>query len=259
MKYCMVQMGKVYLNDNVWATYDVIIDTHTSSGGGYADPGGSFEQWVRTAKTFVIDYMEALPCLHESGAAVEAGVTVLTAKPFEDYKNFAIGQIIQDPANLLFPDDDAIKTTFEGRTRCALEFFDKFNDIATSCPPLNSDGAPPYPNPGGPDRACDPGNTNEHLPDVWKAEPYVAPYLMDDEMPDQAIWRYETYGPVACTMICPFIQSICDYKGIVCDEVSLEQENNLIAIMSVDSGRRLTPRRSESDDWDSRDEDLDET
>jgi hypothetical protein len=260
MQYCMVQMGKAFLNDNVWATYDVIIDTHTSSGGGYPNPGGSFEQWARTAKTFVVDYMEALPCLHQSGAAVEAGVTVLTAKPFEDYKNFAIGQIIQDPANLLFPNDEAIKATFANRTRCALEFFDKFNDIETSCPPLNSDGAPPYPNPGGPDSACDAGNTNEHLPDVWREEPYLAPYLMDDEMPDQAIWRYETYGPVACTMICPFIQSFCDYKGIVCDEARLEVENELIASSStVDGGRRLTPRRGTSNEWDNRDQGWDES
>ena len=34
MQFCMVQMGKMFLNDNVWATYDVIIDTHTSAGGG---------------------------------------------------------------------------------------------------------------------------------------------------------------------------------------------------------------------------------
>mmetsp|Transcript_17725 Transcript_17725/g.33618 ORF Transcript_17725/g.33618 Transcript_17725/m.33618 type:complete len:212 (-) Transcript_17725:528-1163(-) len=148
MKTCMVEMGKLFLNDNVWATYDVIIDTHTSVGGGYPNPGGSFEQWVRTAKTFVIDYMEELPCLYESGGAVEAGVTTLTAKPFEDYNNFAIGQLIQDPANLVFPNEEAIKATFEGRTRCALEFFDKFT--IETCPPLNSEGAAPFPTLVGP-------------------------------------------------------------------------------------------------------------
>ena len=146
----MVQMGKMFLNDAVWATYDVIIDTHTSAGGGYKNPGGSFEQWVRTAKTFVVDYMEKLPCLHSSGATTEAAMTMLTAKPFEDYKNFAIGTLIQDPASLIFPDDEAIKTVFADRTRCALEFFEGLNDPLEACPALNTDGAPPYPNRANP-------------------------------------------------------------------------------------------------------------
>lgn len=146
----MVEIGKMFLNDAVWATYDVIIDTHTSAGGGYQNPGGSFEQWVRTAKTFVVDYMETLPCLHSSGAATEAAMTMLTAKPFEDYKNFAIGALIQDPASLILPNDEAIKATFADRTRCALEFFEGFSNLTESCPALNGDGAPPYPRPGNP-------------------------------------------------------------------------------------------------------------
>jgi hypothetical protein len=93
-QYCMKEMGKVFLNDDVWATYDVIIDTHSSRGGNYDSPGGSFEQWVRTAKTFVMDYYEALPCATQSGDAVEGAYSVFTAKPFEDYKNFAIGALI---------------------------------------------------------------------------------------------------------------------------------------------------------------------
>mmetsp|Transcript_17725 Transcript_17725/g.33626 ORF Transcript_17725/g.33626 Transcript_17725/m.33626 type:complete len:83 (-) Transcript_17725:280-528(-) len=82
---------------------------------------------------------------------------------------------------------------------------------------------------------------------------------MEDEMPDRAIWRYDEYGPVVCTMIWPFIKSFCDYKGIVCDEARLAQEADIIASMSVTDRRRLAPRRSEdSHNWAALDE-LDET
>ena len=64
--------------------------------------------------------MENLPCLHSSGVATEATITTLTAKPFEDNKNFAIGALIQDPALLIRPNDEAIKEVFANRTRCAL-------------------------------------------------------------------------------------------------------------------------------------------
>jgi hypothetical protein len=41
-----------------------------------------------------MDYYEALPCATQSGDAVEGAYSVFTAKPFEDYKNFAIGALI---------------------------------------------------------------------------------------------------------------------------------------------------------------------
>lgn len=84
----MKELGAKYLNDDVWAEYDVIIETSSSRGGGYQSPGGSFEQWVRTSKTFVMDYYEALPCAHTQGDTVEGAYATLTALPFEDYKNF---------------------------------------------------------------------------------------------------------------------------------------------------------------------------
>lgn len=34
----MKEMGKKLLNDDVWATYDVIIGTHSSTGGDYPLP-----------------------------------------------------------------------------------------------------------------------------------------------------------------------------------------------------------------------------
>ena len=95
----------------------------------YGFQGGSFEQWVRTAKTFVMDYYEPLPCATQQGDTVEGAFTVLTAKPFEDYKNFAIGTLIQEASEIIFPDDEAIKTAFEGRTRCPFSFYEGYNDM----------------------------------------------------------------------------------------------------------------------------------
>ena len=59
----MKEVGHAFLNDPIWSQYDVIIDTHTSSVGEKPNPGSTFEQWVCTAKTFLIDYMEEMPCL----------------------------------------------------------------------------------------------------------------------------------------------------------------------------------------------------
>lgn len=53
LQLCMKELGFKYLNDDVWSEYDVIIETSSSRGGGYQSPGSSFEQWVRTSKTFV--------------------------------------------------------------------------------------------------------------------------------------------------------------------------------------------------------------
>lgn len=176
--------------------------------------------------------------MHESGAATEAAITTLTAKPFEDHKNFAIGALIQDPSVFVFPNEEVIKSTFEGRTRCALEFFEGFADFQEACPAMNSNGAPPYPDASGTDAGCNPDSNNLHMPEVWREEAYVAPYAMEDPMPDRAMWRYDEYGPVACMTICPFVQSFCDAKGIVCDEERLEEE---VALMrSFEGRRRLT-------------------
>lgn len=237
-QFCMKEMGKRFLNDDVWATYDVIIDSRSNAGGGYDLPGGSFEQWVRTAKTFVMDYYEALPCATQQGDTVEGAYTVLTAKPFEDYKNFAIGALIQDPADIIFPNDDAIKTAFTDRTRCPFSFYEGYNDLQESCPPLNEDGAPPGPSLGGMDGACVPGNSRQHIPEDWANEPYVAPYLMDEKVPDRALWRWDEYGPVACTAVCPFVASFCELKGITCDERRLAEEQELL--MPGSNRRKLT-------------------
>jgi hypothetical protein len=236
-QFCMQQMGKVFLNDDVWATYDVIIDTHSSRAGNYDSPGGSFEQWVRTAKTFVMDYYERLPCASQSGDAIEGAYTVLTAKPFEDYKNFAIGTLIQDTDGIIFPVEEAIKNAFEGRTRCPFSFYEQYNNLAETCPMLSTAGAPPNTQLLGIDAACTEGDPRNHLPAEWANEPYVAPYLLADRVPDRAIWRWDEYGPIACGAVCPFVPSFCELKGIVCDERRLAEEAQHVP---VSNRRKLT-------------------
>jgi hypothetical protein len=179
--------------------------------------------------------METLPCLHSSRAATEAAMIMLTAKPFEDYKTFAIGALLQNPASLISPNNEAIKSTFANRTRCALEFFEGFDNLTETCPPLNSDGAPPYPNPSTSDDGCNPTADNVHMNDLWRVEPYEAPYLMDDPMPDRPLFRGEEYKEFPCTTICPFVQSVCVHKGIVCDDSVVEQE---VEVMKSGAGRR---------------------
>lgn len=177
-----------------------------------------------------MDYYEPLPCATSQGDTVEGAFTVLTAKPFEDYKNFAIGSLIQDTSAIIFPHDDAIKTAFEGRTRCPFSFYEGYNDMLETCPPLNTNGAPPSASLRGIDGACTPGDARNHLPLEWANEPYVAPYLMDDPVPDHAIWRWEEYAPVACTAVCPFVPAFCELKGITCDSRRLQEEKEMSAI-----------------------------
>jgi Asp-tRNA(Asn)/Glu-tRNA(Gln) amidotransferase A subunit family amidase len=81
LKKCMVEIGKKFLNDPIWSKYDVIIDTPYDRGGGYDSPASGFEMWVRTSKTFVMDYYEALPCATPQGDTVEGAYATLTALP----------------------------------------------------------------------------------------------------------------------------------------------------------------------------------
>jgi len=233
----MKEVGRAFLNDPIWSNYDVIIDTHTSSVGEKPNPGGTFEQWVRTAKTFLIDYMEEMPCLHKAGGTVEAGVATLTALPFNDAYNFAIGSIIQDPDNFVFPKDDIIKEALGGRTRCAYAFYDDFNDPIESCPPINVLGGPPSPFRTTISSRCALTSSSRHLPDGWADGPFVPAYLLPERAPDEGLYRWDEYGPIACTAICPFLQSFCDLKGIVCDDRRLEEEARLLK--ERESNRRL--------------------
>jgi hypothetical protein len=186
--------------------------------------GELFEQWVRTAKTFVVDYYEPLPCATQQGDTVEGAFTVLTAKPFEDYKSIAIGMLIQNVSQIVYPNDDAIKKAFEGRTRCPFSFYEGYNNMTETCPPLNTDGAPPSATLLAMDGACVPGDLLQHLPIDWANETYVAPYLMDDPVPDRALWRWDEYEPVACSAVCPFVPAFCELKNITCDSRRLEEE-----------------------------------
>lgn len=127
-------------------------------------------------------------------------------------------------STIIYPNDDAIKMAFDNRTRCPFSFYEGFTDMSVECPALNEDGAPPSPTLRGMDGACEPGNPQNHIPEDFANEPYVAPYEMEDKVPDNAIWRWDEYGPVACTAVCPFVPSFCELKGIVCDERRLSEE-----------------------------------
>jgi hypothetical protein len=235
------------------------------------DSASKFEQWVCTAKTFLIDYMEEMPsCLHKSGGTVEAGVTTLIALPFNDAYNFAIGSItiIQDPANFVFPKDDIIKEALGGHTRCAHSFYDDFNDPIEACPPINELGGPPNPfhttTTSSSYCAFDSGS-HRHLPDGWWADgPFVPAYLLPELTPDEGIFRWDEYGPIACTAVCPFLQSFCDLKGIMCDERRLEDEAQLLRdhefnrrLLVDQSSSSVTSSRSKNADVDLEDDDDD--
>ena len=190
LKKCMVEIGKKFLNDPVWAKYDVIIDTPFNTEANYDFPGSGFEQWVRTAKTFVMDYYEALPCAHPQGDTVEGAWAALTALPHQDYKNFAIGAIIQDTSAIILPNTTAIKKAFTNRERCAYTQMNGFNTWSTTCPPMNGPGSAPFPTKPTFDGAC--SGSSMHLPMVWANSTYVAPYLLPDRAPDVAIWAWGT-------------------------------------------------------------------
>lgn len=120
------------------------------------------------------------------------------------------------------------------------------NDPIDTCPALNGPGAAPYPEADTMSNRC--VGSRQHLPDAWGQSPYVAPYALPDMAPEEGINRWEDYGPVACTHICPFLQSFCDMKGIVCDERRLEEESRYLK--ENKGGRRLG--RLESSIWSTR-------
>jgi len=226
LKKCMVEIGKKFLNDPVWTKYDVIIDTPaTGQGGNYDLPGGGFEQWVRTSKTFVMDYYEALPCATPQGDTVDGAYATLTALPHEDYKSFAIGSIIQDVSAIIFPNTTAIKKAFQNRERCPYTMMNARNNMLLTCPPLNGPGAPPQPTLAGLDGACVIGGPQQHLPTAWANSSYVAPYLLPSKVPDEAIWAWSEFKPIACSAVCPFAPSFCVAKNITCTARRLTEES----------------------------------
>jgi hypothetical protein len=161
-----------------------------------------------------MDYYEPLPCVHTQGATVEGAFTVLTAKPFKDYKNFAIGALIQNTSAIIFPNDDAIKTAFAGRTRCPFAFYEGFTNLTETCPALNTDVLPPAPR-------------------CWPWTGPVCPAMPSSTCPltgrTSRTWRrilWTTPCPVACTAICPFVPAFCALKGISCDSRRLQEEKS---------------------------------
>ena len=119
INWYMTHMGKLFFNDPLWETYDVVItvDAYSASSPPLCSPlhrpsaraspcprappaspscvqvsqsmHSGFEQWVRTAKTFLVDHYQETPCLREG--AKEGAFMTLTALPFKDYLNVAVG------------------------------------------------------------------------------------------------------------------------------------------------------------------------
>jgi len=229
----MTHMGKLFFNDPLWKIYDVVItaDAYSVSQKMHS----SFEQWVRTAKTFLVDYYQETPCLMPG--AKEGAFMTLTALPFKDYLNFAVGTAIQEyapiKASILYPDEAAIKTAFEGRERCPKSFYAKMYTDPSACPAPNEPGFPFYGLGSTPyasmNRGCTINGSSQHLPTDWANSPYISKTAMSNTIPDEAIYRWETYGPVACTHVCTWVPSLCEYKGITCDRRRLTAEAAYIA------------------------------
>jgi len=56
---------------------------------------------------------------------------------------------------------------------------------------------------------------------------------MANDVPDESIFRWETYGPVACTHVCPWVPHFCEYKNITCDDDRRRLEAEHLKIMKV--------------------------
>lgn len=239
--WAYIHMGRLLFNDPLWKTYDVVLttDPYAVTQFHYS----ALEEWLRTAKTFVVDYYQATPCLHPSNATIEGAMMTLTAMPFNDHLNFVVGTAIQEyepvKSRIMYPDEDAIKMAFEGRSRCAYEFYEVFGR-SDSCPVGNESHAPLYFS-GGYSQytACNPASFLKHIPDAWATAPYVSAYLLDDPAPDEAILGWDRYAPVACTHVCPWVPELCDVKGIACDERRLAEERDILATTSP--VKRYTP------------------
>lgn len=158
--------------------------------------------------------------MHTHGGTIAGAYATLTALPFKDYLNFAVGAAIQEYEPIkeilsIRPNEMAIKSAFEGRTRCPASYYEGWT--VETCPEVNTADGPPFP-PGrepGLASACDPSSSSQHVPTDFGLEPYIPPYMMDDPMPDRAIWNFEAYKEETdvCESICRFSESFCEHKG----------------------------------------------
>jgi len=235
VNYVMNHMGRLLLNDPIWKTYDVILTSDAYSVTQQHHSG--IEEWVRTAKTFVVDYYQNTPCIHKSGKTVEGAFLTLTSLPTQDHLNFVVGTAIQEYSKIkekiMYPDEAGIKEAFVDRTRCPTQFYADLR--LDSCPQLDKPGAPLYMSSGqyAMNRGCTKGHAAQYIPDAWADSLYEAPYLMANDVPDESIYRWETYGPVACTHVCPWVPHFCEYKNITCDDDRRRLEAEHLKIMKV--------------------------
>eukprot|EP00965_Chrysotila_dentata_P186120 6144642-Pleurochrysis_carterae.AAC.4 len=112
------------------------------------------------------------------------------------------------------PNEAAIKAALGGRSRCAIEYFDTFT--ASNCPDPNSPEGAGTPENPDPSAACITDNDRTHMNEEWASEPYVPPHMMEDPMPDRAIYKFSEYEGHLCEAVCPYVGSYCEFKGITC-------------------------------------------
>ena len=180
---------------------------------------------MRTGKVFIPDFYsdsELLP------GAVEGAIVTLTAPPWREAKTFRVGQIIQDaPAvrqGMRFPDVARIRSTLEGRSRCANEFFDRMDAARGLLSAGLEDVHWRYKRIAG----C-PTTEGAFVPEPWASSPYVSPWRMEamDEfnrsaMPLEAVNRI---GEFTKEEICRMTPSFCAYRDVAAglDAVSLPE------------------------------------
>lgn len=104
-------------------------------------------------------------------------------------------------AKIMYPNEAAIKTALANRTRCPTGFYEKMYQDPSMCPMPNesstTNGFPLYglssSKPFGTLRGgCTIGSSQQHLPDDWANAPYVPKYELDNAIPDEAIYRWDT-------------------------------------------------------------------
>jgi hypothetical protein len=199
-KLLMVEMGRLYLNDPIWKQYDVMLGSSGSAGDAYQRSWEYFENWIKPAKTILVDDYNAAPACHPSGAAVVGTSLVLTSLPFKDHLNFPIGTVIQKAMmdRVVFPSDQDIEKTLSGRQRCPFHLLRLLNRRHCRRPDLHL--------------GADCG-----LPREFAHSNYTPPYTMKDRIPDKALLgNWTELRHVACNELCPYVISFCRHKGISC-------------------------------------------
>ena len=55
-----------------------------------------------------MDFMQRMPCMHAQGGTIAGSYVTLTALPFKDHLNFAVGEAIQEEQNRVHQQDQRL-------------------------------------------------------------------------------------------------------------------------------------------------------